>query len=376
MPFESRRAKLSLSNDERDKLKRISVSRTESVARVERARMLLLYREGRSISRIAKILHTNRPKVERQIEKALEFGAITSLGDMPRPGRPDTITLEAKSWLISVACRKPKDFRYPHELWTTALLAEHIRNHCEESGHPSLKRVGKGTVSKILSEGGIKPHKIRYYLERRDPLFNEKMANVLLVYKEVAMSMNADNTLVAFISYDEKPGIQAIENVADDLPPVPGEHECVGRDYEYKRHGTLSLIAGIDLLTGKITAHVEDRHRSKEFVEFLKSVNDEYEDKEKIKIILDNHSAHTSKETRGYLATVPNRFEFIFTPTHGSWLNLIESFFGKMARTLLRGIRVASKQELKERILNYIEEINETPVIYRWKYKIDSLTFN
>ena len=137
--------------------------------------------------------------------------------------------------------------------------------------------------------------------------------------------------------------------------------------------GPVSLMAGIDLLNGKVHAQVVDRHRSREFVQFLQMVDQKYNPEVKIRIILDNHSAHISKEPRGYLATVPNRFEFIFTPTHGSWLNLIEMFFSKMARTMLRGIRVSSKQDLKDRIMQFIEEINEDPVIFKWKYKLDSV---
>src|SRR2546428_2734318 len=93
----------------------------------------------------------------------------------------------------------------------------------------------------------------------------------------------------------------------------------------------------------------------------------------RIRIVLDNHSAHISKETRSYLATAPNRFEFIFTPKHGSWLNLVESFFSKLARTLLRGIRVSSKAELKARIELYLKEVNEEPVVFKWKYKLAAL---
>lgn len=376
MPFESTKAKLVLKNDEIERLQKISNSRTEPGCRIERSKIILLYNEGRSISSIAKQLKTNRPKVERQINKALELGAIASLDDLPRPGKPDVITAEAKTWLVSIACQKPKDLGYSYELWTTALLARHARENCIQAGHPSLKELARGTVSKILAENEIKPHKIRYYIERRDPLFDEKMANVLLVYKEVEVNRDKEDVLTAYISYDEKPGLQAIENTSPDLQPVPGKYPCVGRDYEYVRHGTLSIMTGIDLITGRVIATVEEKHRSIEFIDFLKILDREYAEKDKIKIVLDNHSAHISRETMKYLATVPNRFEFIFTPKHASWLNLIESFFGKMARTMLRGIRVKSIQELKERIIQYINEINEAPVIYKWKYKMDSLTLN
>jgi len=171
------------------------------------------------------------------------------------------------------------------------------------------------------------------------------------------------------ISYDEKPGIQAIGNVYPDLMPVEGHYSTIARDYEYKRHGTLSLLAGIDLISGRITYKVFEQHKSWEFIQFLKELELIYPE-EKIKIIMDNHKIHTSKETREYLKTVPDKFEFVFTPKHASWLNIIESFFSKMTRSLLRGIRVDSIKELGERINRYIDQINEKPVVFKWKYNI------
>src|SRR3984885_4355105 len=197
------------------------------------------------------------------------------------------------------------------------------------------------------------------YLERRNPAFETKMAEVLCVYREVAVLRAAEAGAgdrareggnVGIISYDEKPGIQAIDNTAPDLPPKPGVHATFARDHEYKRHGTLSLLAGIDLLTGKVHACVEERHRSREYLSFLKRLDAAYPTDTAIKLILDNHSAHISKETNAWLATQPEgRFSFVFTPKHASWLNLVEGFFSKMARSMLRHIRVASKAELKAR---------------------------
>ncbi len=177
-----------------------------------------------------------------------------------------------------------------------------------------------------------------------------------------------------FLSYDEKTGIQAIESTPPDLLPVPGSKPCLAGDHEYIGHGTVSLMARIDLLNGKIHALVVDRHRSREFLRFLKTIDRNYKKKSKIRIILDNHSAHISKEARAYLLRVPNRFEFIFTPKYGSCLNIIESFFGKMVRTMLRGIRVISKQDLKERIMKYIDEVNSDPVVFKWQCKMDTLS--
>ncbi|MCP4902218.1 MAG: IS630 family transposase, partial [bacterium] len=239
-------------------------------------------------------------------------------------------------------------------------------------------RLSRGTVSKILNRNDLRPHKVRYYLERRDPEFDRKMVEVLHVYREaeVIREQGGDPaaSTTAYLSYDEKPGIQALGTTSEDLPPVPGAFDRIYRDFEYVRHGTLSLLAGIDLLTGHIHGLVAPRHRSREFIEFLKLVHEYYPDHCRIRVVLDNHSAHISKETRAYLKTVPNRFEFIFTPKHGSWLNLIECFFARMAKTVLRGIRVASKEELAGRIRLFLREVNQTPVQYRWKYGLDELT--
>lgn len=374
MPFQSSRASLILSPDEEKRLLDISRSRTDSKQGIERARILLAYAQGASVSEIARLHRTNRPRVERTIDKALQIGALPSLHDLSGRGRKPEKTSEAIAWVVSLACQKPKDLGYAAELWTTSSLAQHIRTHCEKAGHPSLRKLARGTVSKILTGHDLRPHKIRYYLERRDPDFDTKMMQVLCVYRQVEMLRgNEGEPGVAILSYDEKPGIQAIGTTGPDLPPVPSLHQAHAREFEYVRFGTLSLLAGIDLSTGHVHGLVTERHRSREFIEFLKLVDNYYTAATRIRVILDNHSAHVSKETRAFLATRPNRFEFIFTPTHGSWLNLIETFFSKLARSILRGIRVESKEELKQRIELALHELNESPVIFRWKYKLDEI---
>jgi transposase len=371
---------LSLERDDLAKLVSIARSRTESASRVERARMLLAYREDPSFFAVGLSLGVHHQTVQRCIERALAYGPMAALEDRPRPGKEPTITTEAKAWLVSLACRKAKDLGYPHELWTTRLLARHAREHGPAEGHACLGKLVQGTVCKILNEQEVKPHKVRYYLERRDPEFKEKMAEVLCVYREVKLlketaatsKKKKPNDAVAIVSYDEKPGIQAIATTAPDLPPEPGAHATFARDHEYKRQGTVSLLAGIDLITGKVHALVKDRHRSREFIEFLKLLDGAYPTHTAIKVILDNHSAHISKETKVWLADQPpGRFEFTFTPKHGSWLNLVEGFFSKLARSVLRHIRVASKQELKDRIMAAMDEFNQHPVVHTWSYKLD-----
>jgi transposase len=360
-------------------LSAIARSRTEPASRVQRARMLLAYREDASFFAVGQAMGVHHQTVQRCVERALAYGPRAALNDRPRPGKEPTITAEAKAWIVDLACRKAKEFGYPHELWTTRLLARHVQEHGPAAGHLCLANLAQGTLCNILNDREIKPHKMRYYLERRDPLFKQKMAEVLCVYREVkvikeaaAASKQAPSDAVAIISYDEKPGIQAIAATAPDLPPKPGKHATFARDYEYKRQGTVSLLAGIDLLTGQVHALVKDRHRSREFIELLKLLDASYPTHTAIKLILDNHSAHISKETKAWLAEQPvGRFTFTFTPTHGSWLNLVEGFFSKLARSVLRHIRVATKQELKDRIMAAMDEFNRQPVVHTWSYGLD-----
>ena len=369
---------LTIGDEDLSRLTAIARSRTEPASRVERARILLAYREDPSFFAVGRALGVHHQTVQRCVERAVAYGPLTALDDRPRPGREPTITAEAKAWLVDLACRKAKELGYPHELWTTRLLARHAREHGPAAGHDCLASLVQGTVCKILNSHEVKPHKVRYYLERRDAAFEDKMAEVLCVYREVAILKKAaagskkSTEAVAVVSYDEKPGIQAIATTAPDLPPKPGVHATFARDYEYKRHGTLSLLAGIDLLTGKVHALVRDRHRSREFVEFLKLLDAAYPAHTTIKLILDNHSAHISKETKAWLADQPaGRFAFTFTPKHGSWLNLVEGFFSKLARSVLRHIRVASKQELKDRIMAAIDDVNRHAVVHTWSYKLN-----
>jgi transposase len=342
--------------------------------------MLLAYRETPSFYAVGRTIGVTHQTVERCVRRAEKLGVMAALDDSPRPGRERVITKEARTFVVDLACRKPKELGYPHELWTTRLLTRHIREHGPAAGHERLANLAQGTLCKILAAHEIKPHKVRYYLERRDPLFDEKMAEVLCVYREVALlkqsavAQEPEAPAIAIISYDEKPGVQAIGTTAPDLSPRPLRYDCVARDHEYVRHGTLSLLAGIDLLTGVVHASVEERHRSREFVGFPQKLDAAYPSSTAIKLILDNHSAHISKETKAWLDAQPEgRFTFVFTPKHGSWLNLVEGFFSKLARSTLRHIRVASKKELKDRIIATIDDINRDPVVHTWTYKINEV---
>ncbi len=370
---------IELSNEEREYLELQTHARTIQAQTVTRARILLLRADAISIDAIADKVGLNRCSVMLCLKKFKEGGIENALFDAPGRGRNAEITNEEKAWIINIACQKPVDFGYAAETWTYARLTSHINKTAEAAGYTRLSTIHKSTVNTILDAADIKPHKITYYCENRDPDFDSKMHNVLLVYKQLEMQFDesgefivSDDSPVHVLSYDEKPGIQAIATTSDDLMPDE-RHPTISRDYEYKRLGTLSLLAAIDLQTGEAIPLVKDRHSSSEYIEFLKLLDDKYQKGDKIRIVLDNLKIHTSEATRKYLATVPGRFEFVFTPKHGSWLNMVEGFFSKMTRQMLKGIRVKSKEELINRIYNYFAEINEEPIVFHWKYNLDDI---
>src|ERR1700674_476197 len=264
MPFTSRRAQLELSSEDKELLTRLSQSRSETAAKVQRAQVLLRYHSGETISSCPRAVDQSAegralceqgPGAGRAPGALRSAGPRATQGDGPsgaslggEPGLPEAQGLGLCPGVVDhapagQACAKP----------------------LQGSGrHPSLARLSRGTVSKILSANPIQPHKIRYYLERRDPEFEAKMAQVLHVYRTVELwRQSGVPELMAVLSFDEKPGIQAIANTAPDLPPVPGRHATLSRDHEYVRHGTLSLLAAIDLLTGEVVGVVRGHHRSR-----------------------------------------------------------------------------------------------------------------
>lgn len=369
---------LHLSAEERNQLETIMRTRTLQAQVVSRARILLLKADGDSVDTIAEKVDLNRNSVLLCLKKYNAGGIENAIYDAPGRGRNAEITDEEKAWIINVACQKPVELGYSAETWTYARLTKHINTTAESAGYTRLSTITKTSIKNILDAAQIKPFRIQYYCENRDPDFESKMHQVLVIYKQIELLFDENGELlipageqdIHTVSYDEKPGIQAIATTSPDLNPTR-KNGTIKRDYEYKRLGTVSLLAAIDLLTGEAIPLVRDTHNSDDFIDFLKLLNERYPEGDTIQVILDNHSVHTSKKVKQFLLTLPNRFVFIFTPKHGSWLNMIEGFFGKMTCQMLRGIRVSSKEELVERIYKYFDEVNETPVVYHWKYRMD-----
>ncbi len=376
--------KFTLDDNHKSELEKLAASGMTPVVISQRAKILLLKAAGKSATAIAGELGISRHTAELWIRKYRTRSESDTIKDIlsvdKGRGRKEEITGEAKTWLISVACTQPKDFGYAAETWTAASLTRHINKTAADAGFDRLATITESGVYRILNKSRIKPFRIQYYCERRDPDFNSKMHNVLLVYKQLQMQFDDNGNLIPYdeeesvhiISYDEKPGIQAIANTADDLPPTE-DNGTIKRDYEYRRLGTVSLLAGIDLQTGEALPLVSDSHNSEDYIEFLKMLDAKYPKGDTIRLILDNLKVHKARKVVEYLATVKGRFEFVFTPKHASWLNLIESFFSKMTRQMLKGIRVKSKEELIERIYTYFDEINAEPVVFHWTWHLDDI---
>ena len=256
---------LAMTGEEIGALTALSRSRTEPAGRVSRAAMLLGYREKPSFFAVGRRLGVHHQTVQRCVERAMAYGALAALDDRPRPGKEPTITPEAKAWLVSLACDKAKEHGYPHELWTTRLLARDARERgTRRRGTNASPAWLRGTVCKLLGQEEIKPHKVRYYLERRDAEFEPKMAEVLCVYREVQVLKKAAakageiEEAVAISSTDEKlePGHRhdGTGFAASARPPTPASRgttsnnvidaQPVGGDRSAHRQGRCASCQG------------------------------------------------------------------------------------------------------------------------------------
>ncbi len=191
MPFTTKRQALSLSADEKLRLESVRRSRSGEKRETLHAGILLDLASGKSDGAVARSNGVNRHTVALCARKFLQFGLEAALRELPRPGKSRRIPDDAIAWVLHCACEKPKELGYAYELWTYSLLQAHVRKHCLEAGHPSLTELSRSRLHRILTQGEIRPHKIRYYVERRDPEFEAKMAVILHLYKEVEI-VNAE----------------------------------------------------------------------------------------------------------------------------------------------------------------------------------------
>ena len=370
---------LELAEGDREELEGIARTRTEMARRVDRARMLLAKAGGESAASIAARLGVNPNTVKLCVRKYRDGGLGAALADAPRRGRPRSIGDGDRAWVIDVACTRPADLGYAAETWTREALARHVRGHAGEAGHPALSRASKATVHRILDAAEPRPDRVTYYCERRDPDFGRKTREVLVACQQLSFRFDEDGNLLPWeegpgahvVSVDERPGTRALSPTGEDPGPTPGVRGgAVTRDHEYRRRGTPALLAGTGPRDGTAGGVVRERHRSRESVGLPGALDARYPEGHAMRLVPGDHPVRRPGEARAWLEGRPGRSGMVPAPTHGSWPDVIEGFFGKMARQMLRHIRVGSLDEPGERIEPCLKEVDARPVPHRWTWGI------
>ena len=272
---------------------------------------------------------------------------IPGLFDRPRPGRPPVYGMQDQLLIVATVTGQTPEV---DAQWTHRGLAEHLH---EPVG------ISASQIGRVLASFDVKPHRVRGWLNRpADPAFPIKAQAVCALY----LDPPADTVL---FSVDEKTCMQARSRKRAARPVRPGQAER--REFEYVRHGTVSLMAAMNVTTGTVHQKIITRNDSDAFIEFLIELEKTVDPSMKIHLILDNGSSHTSKQTRTWLAEHP-RFIVTYTPVHASWLNMVEIFFSILTRRMLRRGDFASRDDLIKKITTFITTYNRTATPFRWTY--------
>jgi len=338
----ARRApRIELTAQERTTLQSIVRSSTAAQRDVLRARVVLLAAEGRQNGEIQETLDVSKPVVVKW-RRRFAVERMDGLVDAPGRGRKRKYDAVIRHRIAATACSTPPESVGTH--WSVRALAKHLA-------------VSTMVVQSVLSAESIQPHRFRYWKHSNDPEFEPKMLAVVGLYMRPPQ-----NAVV--LSVDEKTSIQALDRTQPRLPMKP--HQIERLSHEYKRNGTASLLAALEVHSGQIRAETIQRNNSDTFIRFLRRLLHAYPDKD-LYVVLDNGSSHKSKETRAWAAT-QKRLHLAFTPTHASWLNQIEIWFGILTRKVIRRGIFTSRQELVERIMHFIESYNQEARPFEWTY--------
>lgn len=338
--------KISLSKEEKKRLKTIVAKSTSEQREVMRAKIILLADQEKENQEIAKEVGLTQEIVGKW-RKRFFRQRMQGLKDAERPGKPKKFDHDTRLKVIEIACRKPEEITH----WSTRELAKKVNKELSvDISHMSVQR--------ILSSADLKPHQVKMWVESRDPDFEAKMVDIVGLYLNPP-----ENALV--LSVDEKTSIQALGRKHPPKPMEPEKPERV--EHEYVRHGTKSLIAALLVHKGEVMGKCYDRHRHQEFLDFLKEVETNLPDKE-LHLIVDNLSVHKHKNVKEYLKQRKNRIFLHFTPTHASWLNQIELWFSILSRKILKRGIFNSKKELVDSIMKFINQYNKQAKPFRWTY--------
>jgi transposase len=344
-------APLALSRKRERKIRRILASPLSGQALVLRSRIVLLAAQSPANTRIAAHLGCSPPTV-RVWRGRFGRRGIPGLFDQQRSGRPDRYGPSERLAVVALATSATPQGA---SVWTRASIASHLA----ERGLV----LSPSTVGRVLAEAKVRPHKVRGWLNRADdPAFWAQAGQVCRPYLD-----RPPHTLL--LSVDEKTGIQAKSRRHPTVRARPGQAER--REFEYRRHGTVSIVAAMDVATGQVLAERIDRNNSATFIRFLRLIDRCTDPALPIHLIMDNGSSHTSRATRAWLAAHP-RFTVTHTPKHASWLNMIEQWFSALTRRLLRRGDFASRDDLETQITAYTIRYNRTARPYQWRYDADA----
>jgi transposase len=335
-----------LSAAERARLESWTRRRTSAQALALRSRIVLLAAEGRNNTEIARELGIHRNVAGKWRARFLEH-RLDGLTDEPRPGRPRTITDDkVEEVIVRTLESTPKDATH----WSTRSMAREVG-------------LTQSAVLRIWKAFGLQPHRAQTWKLSKDPLFVAKVRDVVGLYLDPP-----ERAVVLCV--DEKSQIQALDRTAPILPMLPGTPERATHDY--KRAGTSSLYAALDLTTGKVIGRLHSRHRAIEFKQFLQTIDREVPDDLAVHLVLDNSSTHKTPAIQRWLAAHP-RFVLHFTPTSSSWLNLVERWFAELTSKKLRRGAHRSVRQLNADIRAWIDTWNDNPRPFVWTKTADQI---
>ena len=341
---------IELGDEERVALERLARRRRSAAGLAQRCRIVLECAKGETNMAVAARVGVSVPTVRRWRGRYAERG-IDGLLDEPRPGQPRKITDEQVEEVIVKTLETAPPDGGTH--WSTRQMA-------------TATGLNQTAISRIWRAFGLQPHRVEHWKLSKDPLFVEKVRDIVGLYLDPP-----ERAIVLCV--DEKSQIQALDRSAPILPLLPGTPQRMSHDY--KRNGTSSLFAALDAQSGKVIRQLHDRHRAIEFKKFLQKIDREVPAELDVHLILDNYSTHKTPAITKWLAAHP-RFELHFTPTSGSWLNLVERWFGELtARKLRRGVH-RSVAELNADIEHWTDTWNEEPKPYVWVKTADEILDN
>lgn len=342
---------LELNADERGSLEHTCRQLTAPYRAVRRAQIILALAGGASYKHVAQSHHLSRNTV-RKWGRRFTTERLDGIRDRPRSGRPPVFTPEARTHLVALACRAPADEGCGGtDRWTLDLLVE---TAMRQGIVPAIHRA---TVGRLLEQGEIKPYRWQMWLHSHDPAFREKINDIVALY------LAGHREIVLCI--DEKTSIQALEQKYPDRLPAP--RRPGRREFEYIRHGTLTLFAAREVQSGQVTGWCTPQRRRVEFLTFMDRLADRYPEGP-VHCVLDNLNTHRGSDVSAWLER-HQRFVFHFTPFHASWINQIEVWFSILARRLLRGASFTSAADLEARITHFIDQYNAQAQPFAWTWK-------